>query len=166
MKLNEFLTLRRKELHLTMKQVADNCDVSEATVSRWESGDIGDMKRSRIAKLAKTLKIRPSILISDDLELLETLPDGLYEPQPLSSIDDDLNKFLNSLGYNIEKYDNNQYSLLTDKGSVVLSQDEYDEFMNGLKETIRIEAINATNKYLKDYIMKFLQKAFNTGNSP
>lgn len=54
---------RRKELGLTMKEVAKAVGVSEATVSRWESGDIGDMKRSRIAALAKVLKISPNIIM-------------------------------------------------------------------------------------------------------
>ena len=43
---------RRLELGLTMKQVADAVGVSEATVSRWESGEIANMRRSRIVKLA------------------------------------------------------------------------------------------------------------------
>lgn len=50
---------RRSELDLTMKEVADAVGVSEATVSRWESGDIADMKRSRIISLAKVLRISP-----------------------------------------------------------------------------------------------------------
>jgi len=54
---------RRKELGLTMKEVAEAVGVSEATVSRWESGDIGDMKRSRIAALAKVLRISPNVIM-------------------------------------------------------------------------------------------------------
>lgn len=57
---------RRKELGLTLLDVAKACDVSEGTVSRWESGDIDDMKRSRIASLAKILQIKPSSIIGDD----------------------------------------------------------------------------------------------------
>lgn len=57
---------RRAELNLTLADVAKACDVSEATVSRWESGDIGNMKRSRIASLAKILKISPSVIVGFD----------------------------------------------------------------------------------------------------
>lgn len=59
---------RRIELGLTMKEVGDAVGVSEATVSRWESGDIADMKRSRIINLAEALKISP-------LEILDLPPD-------------------------------------------------------------------------------------------
>ena len=48
---------RRTALSLTQKDVADYVGVSEATVSRWESGHIDNMRRDRIAKLAKVLQI-------------------------------------------------------------------------------------------------------------
>lgn len=75
MDIKDILRNKRKELGLTMKEVADACDVSEATVSRWESGNIGDMKRSRIAALANILKISPSIIVgfADDEEIYQQL---------------------------------------------------------------------------------------------
>lgn len=54
---------RRIELNLTMKQVADAVGVSEATVSRWESGEISDMRHSRIVSLSKILNISPLDII-------------------------------------------------------------------------------------------------------
>lgn len=63
MEVKDILKQQRKKLGLTMKDVALACDVSEATVSRWESGNIGDMKRSRIAALANILQISPSIIV-------------------------------------------------------------------------------------------------------
>ena len=41
----------RIEAGLTMKELADLVGVSEATVSRWESGNIATMKHSQISKL-------------------------------------------------------------------------------------------------------------------
>lgn len=66
MKLKDLIRIRRKELNLTLLDIAKACDVSEATVSRWESGDIGDMKRSRISSLAKILKISPSVIVGTE----------------------------------------------------------------------------------------------------
>ena len=66
MELKEIIRKRRKELGLTLLDIAKACNVSEATVSRWESGDIGDMKRSRIAALAKILQISPSVIVGTD----------------------------------------------------------------------------------------------------
>ena len=74
MKANEVIKVRRKELGLTMKEVADRVGVSEATVSRWESGDIKNMRRDRIAALARTLDIPPAVLMDweeYDEELIE-----------------------------------------------------------------------------------------------
>lgn len=63
MEINDILKARRTELGLTQLDVANAVGVSEATVSRWESGDIANMKRSRIASLASVLKISPSIIM-------------------------------------------------------------------------------------------------------
>lgn len=76
---------RREELLLTQQDVADAVGVSEATVSRWESGDIGDLKRSRIAALAKILKLSPSIIVGIDDSSFDvfSLPGVLPLPQTI-----------------------------------------------------------------------------------
>lgn len=58
-KISQLLHNRRIELNLTQKQIADYVGVTEATVSRWESGNIGNMRRDKIAKLSEVLKISP-----------------------------------------------------------------------------------------------------------
>lgn len=54
---------RRVALKLTLKEVADAVGVSESTVSRWEDGNIANMKRNRIAALAKVLDLSPNLLM-------------------------------------------------------------------------------------------------------
>lgn len=54
---------RRLELGLTIEDVARIVGVSGATVSRWETGDIENMRRDRIALLAKALKVSPSYIM-------------------------------------------------------------------------------------------------------
>lgn len=74
MKANEVIRLRRKELGLTMREVANMVGVSEATVSRWESGDIRNMRRDKIAALARALDVSPAVLMDweeYDAELME-----------------------------------------------------------------------------------------------
>ena len=63
MKANEVMRVRRLELGLTQKEIADRVGVTEATVSRWESGDIKNMKRNKIAALARALDISPAVLM-------------------------------------------------------------------------------------------------------
>ncbi len=64
MEINEIIKQRRKELFLTMADVAKAVGVSEATVSRWEAGNISNMRRNRIAALAKVLQISPTVMIT------------------------------------------------------------------------------------------------------
>ncbi len=82
MEVKDIIKNRRTELDLTMKQVAELVGVSEATISRWESGDIENMKRDKISALAKALRISPATLMGWD-DSTEDVPqngqnDGYY----------------------------------------------------------------------------------------
>ena len=72
---NQILKNRRIELGLTMLDVANKVGVSEGTVSRWESGDIANMKRDKIVLLAKALEISPAVIMGwntqDDITLTQ-----------------------------------------------------------------------------------------------
>lgn len=63
MALKEDLRKRRLELNLTMAEVAKRVGVSEATISRWESGDIENMRRDKIVLLAEALQVTPGYIM-------------------------------------------------------------------------------------------------------
>lgn len=66
MDIKDLLKSRRLEKGLTMKEVADAVGVSEGTISRYESGDIANMKRSSIVALSRVLDIPPTRFITLD----------------------------------------------------------------------------------------------------
>ena len=68
MEVKDIIRNRRLELGLTMADIAKGVGVSEATISRWESGNISNMRRHRIVKLAEVLRIKPSIIMEWDDE--------------------------------------------------------------------------------------------------
>lgn len=61
--LSIILKKRRKELGLTLAQIADQMGVAEATVQRWESGNIKSVRYDKINKLANILKVAPASLM-------------------------------------------------------------------------------------------------------
>ncbi len=63
MKTGELIKQRRLELDMTMRELSEKVGVSEATISRWESGDIANMRRDKIAALARALRIPPAVLM-------------------------------------------------------------------------------------------------------
>ena len=81
MELKDLIKSRRIELNLTLKDVAAYVGVSEATLSRWESGAINNPKRNRIATLAKVLELPPSTIVG-------TLPEDEEKPAPESGLDE------------------------------------------------------------------------------
>lgn len=69
----------RKEKGLTLEQVADIVGVGKSTVRKWETGMIANMKRDKIASLAKALGTTPAYLMgwTEDKDEKENSPDEL-----------------------------------------------------------------------------------------
>ena len=68
MDIGKLIHIRRTELKLTLEEVGNAVGVGKSTVKKWEDGYISNMKRDKIAALAKVLKISPVSLITGDFE--------------------------------------------------------------------------------------------------
>ena len=66
--INDRIKERRQNLSLTLLQIADFLNVTEATVQRYESGDIKNIKHETVLKLATILKCSPAYLMGWDEE--------------------------------------------------------------------------------------------------
>ena len=64
MEIKDIIKQKRIENGLTMKELAQKVGVSEATVSRWESGNLATMKHTKIMLLANALAISPAALFN------------------------------------------------------------------------------------------------------
>ena len=62
MNIKDIIKQKRLECGYTMKELAEKVGVSEATVSRLESGNLATMKHTKIMLLANALKISPAML--------------------------------------------------------------------------------------------------------
>ena len=62
MALSAEIKKRRKDLGLTLAELAKMVGVSEATVQRWESGNIKTLRYGRIEVLASALQTTPMAL--------------------------------------------------------------------------------------------------------
>lgn len=61
--LNERIKERRLQLGMTLLQVANALGVKEATVQRYESGEIKNIKHDTIYQLSKILQCTPAYLM-------------------------------------------------------------------------------------------------------
>lgn len=59
----EKLKKLRLEHQLTLEQVGDAVGVGKSTVRKWENGIIANMKRDKIASLAKVLHTTPAYIM-------------------------------------------------------------------------------------------------------
>lgn len=94
MNIGELIRNRRTELNFTLEEVGDMVGVSKSTVKKWEDGYISNMKRDKIALLAKALQLEPVSLITGELI-------------PIS--------FNNNLEYNLSEHEKRLISAYRDK---------------------------------------------------
>ena len=59
---------RRKQLKMTLEEVAEIVGVGRSTVRKWENGDIENIGRSNIVKLAKALRVTPYYIMGIEEE--------------------------------------------------------------------------------------------------
>lgn len=76
---------RREFLNLSQQEVAEYVEVSKSAISRWESGEVENMGRSKIQKLSEILKVSPvSIVLGEEVN--NVLPFRTKRVPPLQPI--------------------------------------------------------------------------------
>ena len=81
MNLGERIKERREQKGLTLEEVGEYVGVTKSTVRKWETGDIENMKRDKIAKLAEVLSVSPLFIMG----MIDTysMKDTIGNPIPL-----------------------------------------------------------------------------------
>lgn len=130
--LSEILKKRRKELGLTLAQIAEKMGVTEATVQRWESGNIKSLRHGKIAKLAEVLDVSPASIM------------GWDEPSASSSIDIALSSDLASLDAQLNTAG---HAELVNYAEFLVLQSEYKKIAGSRKTSIRLYTVPAAAGY-------------------
>lgn len=67
-RLNQRIKVLRQRQGMTLRELSKKAGVTEATISRWETGRIANMRRDKIAALAEALGTTPAYLmgLTDD----------------------------------------------------------------------------------------------------
>ena len=86
MNIKDIIKNQRSKLGLTMKEVAEKVGVSEGTISRWESGEIANMRRDKIMLLADALELSPAVIMGWDAP--DLAPD--FSSYTLTSVEESL----------------------------------------------------------------------------
>ena len=73
MEFKDIIKNRRKELDLTLEEIGNAVGVAKATVLRWESGEIQNIRRDKIAALANILRLPVGVLMGWDNEEISKL---------------------------------------------------------------------------------------------
>ncbi len=97
MKTGLAIAIRREQIGMSQVDLANAVGVSKATICRWESGDISNMRRDRIQKLAEALKVSPISLLDEETDGLFSDAEKPLEPIALRASVSDWIKILNGM---------------------------------------------------------------------
>lgn len=109
MEFKDLLKNRRLEIGATLEDVGNIVGVSKATVQRWETGEIKNVRRDKIEKLAKALQTTPAYLMgwTDEPEKPQDadLPVALHAPKGYDKLTDEERAFIDEM---IKRYTENR----------------------------------------------------------
>lgn len=131
----DIIKQKRIELGLTMKELANKVGVSEATISRWESGNIATMKQTKIALLAKTLGISPAVLVNGEMPDISDTP---LSPRDERQIAEDLERMITDL---------DTQNALAAMGGTIEAQEDRELLKASLLTSMRLAKKLAKEKY-------------------
>ena len=90
MDLGEKIRYLRTSQGMTLEEVGNAVGVGKSTVRKWESGAIANMRRDKIALLAKALHVTPSYLMGWDDEVADNYGPNAPVSKKLRQISDEL----------------------------------------------------------------------------
>jgi len=134
---------RRRELELSVDDIAIKLNKNRATVYRYESNDIENLPITILEPLAKILQTTPAYLLGW----------GETKAKPRNSQDYFLEQYLRTLSYEITGDPSEGYIILeTPDGEFEITEDDITEIKNSAESFIKFkisELINKSRKFPK-----------------
>lgn len=158
MEFNQKIKARRLQLGMTTDEVAKIVGVNNATISRWETGEIKNQRRDKLDKLAEALKVPVNWLMckfadDDDEAFLDEIQGKLRPMETVREDVDALNVLLCEIGEHIIKVDGKYF--LGECGQ--LSEDDIDFIKSSAASGVRMafETLKKrAEKQMRDAISK------------
>ncbi len=84
-KMGQRIRSKRLEYNLTMEELAEKIGANKSSISKWEAGEVDNIKRIYIAKMAQIFHCKPSWLMDmdDALDFMVTYTAPDKEPVTL-----------------------------------------------------------------------------------
>ncbi len=140
MEFKDLVRIQRKNIGKTLEEVANIVGVTKATVQRWESGEIKDIRRDKLVKLAHALETTPDYLMNWPMDRKSQVEIARHIKECRLKQDISQQDLARALGYKdqsmISKIESGSIDLSTTKLSKIA--DFFDmpiEYFLGIRET-------------------------------
>lgn len=142
---------RRKDLKLTLQEVADMVGVASSTIQRYEKGSISQYKLPVLESIAKALNVNPTWLVKEDAKMETNIQDDIFlkANKPITKVSDPL-----SFSIKIDDYISSKHKKLSE-GELTLLEN-YSKLNNKGKEKLIEYSDDLTTN------IKFIEKDKNT----
>jgi len=160
----EQIYARRKELDLTMEDIAKAVGVAKSTVKKWESGDIKNMRTDKLKKLADVLKVSVSYLLPNNDEVRNEDSQVIEDTKPMTEhafeCNSEVFSKLSQLAQIQAKYDKTKKS--TDRDTrpyFIIKMDNND---SSIISSVSYETIpkNICTKDLYPKLLKYMERYY------
>lgn len=135
---------RRKELKLTLQEVANMVGVASSTIQRYENGTISQYKLPILESIAKAINVNPKWLLKEDATMETYIPDNIFL-QENKLITKSIENIKSTI--NLRNYISCSERILTKEENILL--DNFNKLNNyGKKEaTKRVSELTEISKY-------------------
>ena len=131
MEIGEKIRRARLKKGLSQAELGEKLGVQRSAVSKWEKGQVVNIKRSTLLKLSKYLEIPPPELIDDESSMIDSTQDT-QEEKPVQQVE-------------------------PPKGFRIVSEDELDDIWGKIVEMSSILNANRKKK-LMEYALELLKE--------
>lgn len=137
-RIGDFIKDRRRLLNMSQQILADKVGVSKSAISRYESGEIGNMGVDKAKKLARALRVDPLIFVETE---------SVRQSKRAIFVDDDFEIYSSSrrLQDNAEPFVRKTLLSMTEPLRVEEATPTRAEILDWLAENIRTAAFGGGN---------------------
>lgn len=124
----------RAQQGMTLEELGKKVGVGKSTIRKWETGEIANMRRDKIAKLADALNVSPGYLMGWDIDVDQSNNSGTISNNIGSDSSDSNNTYTTNNYYSSPCSQREQAIVNHDVSASITSKELFFELLMAIKD--------------------------------